>query len=82
VSTLETTDGGGGGEIMNHSDPERPTGLIVRFPTASERPHRAPPGDAESRGTLLLFTGVRYERRSEPATPVLSGGSSRRRRSR
>ena len=63
------------------------TGAVLPFRAASGRPARRPFGDDEPRGEILLFTGVRYERQSEPGptspnSPLAAGRpGSRRRRS-
>lgn len=57
-------------------------GNIVLFPDAAARVQRAAPALDEKRGTILLFTGVRYERMvvdEGPTPPVASNGSRRRR---
>jgi len=60
-----------------------PAGRIIPLPLRSARPKREPIGADEPRGKILLYTGVRYERRSAPP-PSLSDGhppTGRRRRS-
>lgn len=59
------------------------TGRIIPFPEPSDRRIREPLAADEPRGAILLFTGVRYERLSEPnpePSPALSHGRARRRR--
>lgn len=47
------------------------------------RPSRLRFGEDDgSRGEVLLFTGVRYERQIEPSDPVAGNGQGRRRRRR
>jgi len=62
----------------------RATGVVIPFAPTIERRVRAP-ADGEARGEILLFTGVRYQRLTEPLpepSPVFDGrsGSGRRRR--
>ena len=60
----------------------RSTGVIIAFPDPRAR-SRASLGEAEPRGEILLFTGVRYERlESNPGPSRVSDGQSRRRRRR
>ncbi len=51
----------------------RPSADVIPFPVASPRPVAGSPTDSPSadpvRGTILLFTGVRYERLPDPAEP-------------
>lgn len=60
------------------------TGAVIPFPGSGHRPSRPALRADEPRGEILLFTGVRYERSSDPA-PASSGatnaGGPRRRRS-
>lgn len=47
--------------------PERPTATVVTFPQGQARRfRRAADADASPRGSILLFTGIRYERMAEP----------------
>lgn len=62
-------------------------GEIVNFREATRRIGRVrPPASAETTGTILLFTGVRYERYSEAAwasmTPKSPAPGTGRRRKR
>ncbi len=57
----------------------RPAGVIIAFPDASARRHRAPLAEGGPRGEILLFTGVRYERMDPADTSHLAGGTKRRR---
>ncbi|GJD28866.1 hypothetical protein PMNALOAF_0098 [Methylobacterium adhaesivum] len=51
--------------------PERPTATVVTFPEAGPRRFRRTDNAAEApRGTILLFTGIRYERMPETTAPV------------
>ncbi|MCF4129215.1 hypothetical protein [Methylobacterium sp. SyP6R] len=51
----------------------RPSADVIPFPVASLRSVAGSPADSPSvdavRGTILLFTGVRYERLPDPAEP-------------
>lgn len=61
----------------------RSSAEIIAFPDPAERPQRAQRAD-EPRGEILLFTGVRYERRSPgrgAARPIASTDPSNRYRS-
>ncbi|GJD33651.1 hypothetical protein [Methylobacterium aerolatum] len=42
--------------------PARPSGVVVALPTHAARPARRAPATGESRGEIVLFLGVRYER--------------------
>ncbi|MET0369169.1 MAG: hypothetical protein ABW058_13475 [Methylobacterium sp.] len=44
------------------SDEPARTGIVVPFPSRGARPTRPAPVSGESRGQILLFLGVRYER--------------------
>ncbi len=47
---------------------ERPTATVVTFPQGQTRRFRRPAeADASPQGSILLFTGIRYERMAEPA---------------
>ncbi|MDP4026225.1 hypothetical protein Q8W71_26720 [Methylobacterium sp. NEAU 140] len=43
---------------------ERPRGVLVPFPAPGARRPRRAPRAGEARGEILLFLGVRYERRA------------------
>jgi len=61
----------------------QPTCVIIPFPDAASRVKPPAEGRTEPLGQLLLFTGVRYERRPDPS-PTLSdsqGPAHHRRRS-
>jgi hypothetical protein len=61
----------------------QPTCVIIPFPDAAVRAKPPAEGRTEPLGRLLLFTGVRYERRPDPS-PALSdsqGPAHHRRRS-
>ncbi|GJD64954.1 hypothetical protein [Methylobacterium frigidaeris] len=66
----------------------RPSADIIPFPVAcpAARPDTVAGGSADSqsadavRGTILLFTGVRYERLPDPAEPGLPAPERRCRR--
>lgn len=46
---------------------ERPTATVVTLPQSAARRFRRPSDeDAATRGAILLFTGIRYERMAEP----------------
>ena len=64
----------------------RASGEIVPFPDAALRATRRPFAAGEPRGVVVLFTGVRYDRRPEvppgPFGPLATQGSPRRRRRR
>ncbi|WP_204262521.1 hypothetical protein [Methylobacterium sp. BTF04] len=50
---------------------ERPTATVVTFPQSHGRRFRRPADDeAATRGAILLFTGIRYERMAEPPVPA------------
>ena len=72
-------------EEMNKVE-RRSSGDIVPFPHAASRANRRPLGADEPRGVVVLFTGVRYDRKPElppgPFGPLASHGSPRRRRRR
>jgi hypothetical protein len=57
-------------------------GVVVTWPGASAGPRRRPLAADEPAGTILLFTGVRYERHAEaaPETPKGKGGRRSRQR--
>ena len=62
---------------------EGSTAVVIPFPGAGARPR--PRRSDEPRGVILLFTGVRYERLSEPSPapstpPARNGQAGRRRR--
>lgn len=60
----------------------RARGEIIPFPGPESRPRPSEPDASEPRGRILLFMGVRYERRPDPAPSLSDGqGPSRRRRS-
>ena len=44
------------------SDEPAGTGIVIAFPSRGMRPTRPAPVSGESRGQILLFLGVRYER--------------------
>lgn len=44
------------------SDESVATGEVIPFPSRATRPVRPAPVSGESRGQILLFLGVRYER--------------------
>ncbi|SFH02901.1 hypothetical protein [Methylobacterium gossipiicola] len=48
--------------------PERPTATVVTFPGPGSRRFRHL--DEATRGTILLFTGIRYERMPETTAPM------------
>lgn len=52
----------------NTGGPERPTATVVTFPGTGARRFRR--FDEAPRGTILLFTGIRYERMPETTAPV------------
>ncbi len=61
----------------------RSPGVIIAFPDPATRAARAPLGEGDPRGEILLFTGIRYERlEPNPGPSRLSDGQSRRRRRR
>lgn len=39
-------------------------GVVIPFPALTQRPARPAPDSGEARGQILLFLGVRYERRA------------------
>ncbi|MFC6792536.1 hypothetical protein ACFQE0_25035 [Methylobacterium komagatae] len=39
-------------------------GVVIPFPGLTQRPARPAPDSSEARGQILLFLGVRYERRA------------------
>lgn len=42
--------------------PARPEAAVIPFPTRESRPARPAPSGGETRGEVVLFLGVRYER--------------------
>ena len=64
----------------------RPSADIIPFLRPAARPGAVAGGSADShpadtvRGTILLFTGVRYERLPDPAEPGLPAPERRCRR--
>lgn len=40
----------------------RPEAVVVAFPSRASRPARRSPATGETRGEVVLFLGVRYER--------------------
>jgi hypothetical protein len=68
------------GDVLSHAK-----GTVIHFPDPASRPVRTAIDGAERRGVILLFTGVRYERLSEPGpepAPRVSDGARGRRRPR
>jgi hypothetical protein len=57
-------------------------GRILPFAPPARAPRRPRPAAGEALGRILLFTGVRYERGSEPPRPSAGEGGPRRRRRR
>lgn len=64
---------GGGGRAHMVGLKRRPSADVIPFPVARPRPLAGASTDVPSaapvRGTILLFTGVRYERLPDPAEP-------------
>lgn len=62
----------------------RAAGVVIPFTATHPRRARPAAANAQARGEILLFTGVRYERMPEPnpEPPALVGqsGAGRRRR--
>jgi hypothetical protein len=51
--------------------PERPTATVVTFPgTGPRRFRRLDEAGGSPGGTILLFTGIRYERMPETTAPM------------
>ena len=48
-------------------------GRILPFAPPARAPRRPRPAAGEALGRILLFTGVRYERGSEPPRPSAQG---------
>jgi hypothetical protein len=64
----------------------RSNGDVIPFPDPTSRPRPRALAPDEARGTVVVFTGVRYERHPElppgPFGPLATQGSPRRRRRR
>ena len=61
---------------MNGST-HRPGADVVAFPGPEARPPRRPLAETAPRGRILLYTGVRYERRPDAERPQRAGDRRR-----